>query len=158
MMFELVNKNDPILKQECQKFDFSNPPFEPIEFAHNIIKFMYEKNALGIAAPQIGLPYNVFAMRGSPENFVCFNPRIVNYSTEKIYLDEGCLTFPNLIFKIRRPKEIRVRFQTPNSETITRDFVGMTARIFQHEFDHLNGILFTNRVNRYHREKAMKKS
>lgn len=157
-MFELVEKNNPILKQECKKFDFLDPPFEPIEFAQNVIKFMYEKNALGVSAPQIGLPYNVFAMRGSPENFVCYNPRIVDYSDKKIYLEEGCLTFPNLVFKIKRPAEIRVRFQTPNSETITRDFIGMTARIFQHEFDHLNGILFTSRVNRYHREKAMKKS
>ena len=118
---------------------------------------MYDWNGLGLAANQVGVPYRVFAMRGSPENFVCFNPRIVQPSAENIILEEGCLSFPGLIVKVKRPKHIRVRFQTPNGDTKTETFIGMTARVFQHELDHLDGRLYFNRANKYHKEIAMKK-
>jgi peptide deformylase len=153
----LVNQNDPILTSVCNEFDFHNPPFDPIEFSQELIKFMYDRNGIGLAANQVGVPYRVFAMRGSPENFVCFNPKIVQFSNAEVVLEEGCLSFPGLIIKVKRPQHIRVRFQTPNSETLTKQFTGMTARIFQHELDHLNGMLYINRANRYHREIAMKK-
>lgn len=157
-MFNLVNKNDSILKKKAEQFDFNNPPVDPIEFAQNIVKFMYDNNALGISAPQLGIPYRIFSMRGHPENFVCFNPRIVDYGEKQIYLEEGCLTFPNLVLKIKRSQNIKVRFQMPNSEVVTHKFSGMTARIFQHEYDHLEGVLFTSRANRYHLEKGLKKA
>jgi len=118
---------------------------------------MYENNGIGLAANQVGVPYRVFAMRGSPENFVCFNPRVVQPSESLISLEEGCLTFPGLTVKIKRPQHIRVRFQTPNGDTLTKQFTGMTARIFQHEIDHLDGIVFYNRANRVHRDTALEK-
>jgi len=118
---------------------------------------MYDWNGLGLAANQVGVPYRVFAMRGSPENFVCFNPRIVQPSAENIILEEGCLSFPGLLVKVKRPKHIRVRFTTPNGDTKTETFIGMTARVFQHELDHLDGRLYFNRANKYHKEIAMKK-
>jgi peptide deformylase len=118
---------------------------------------MYDWNGLGLAANQVGVPYRVFAMRGAPENFVCFNPRIVQAAAENIILEEGCLSFPGLLVKVKRPKHIRVRFQTPNGDTRTETFIGMTARIFQHELDHLDGRLYFNRANKYHKEIAMKK-
>jgi peptide deformylase len=105
----------------------------------------------------VGLSYNIFAMRGHPENFVCYNPKIVMPSEEKIVLDEGCLTFPGLYVKIKRSKHVRVRFQTPAGETITRQFTGMSARIYQHELEHLNGELFYNKANKFHRDQAMRK-
>jgi peptide deformylase len=118
---------------------------------------MYEWNGLGLAAVQVGVPYNIFAMRGNPENFVCFNPRIVQASEQQIVLEEGCLSYPGLIVKVKRPQHVRVRFQTPNGDTLTKQFTGMTARVFQHEMDHLNGVVYFNRASRYHREKALKK-
>jgi peptide deformylase len=118
---------------------------------------MYEYNGLGLAANQVGEPYRIFAMRGQPENFVCFNPRIVQPSEMEVVLEEGCLTYPGLLVKIKRPQHIRVRFQLPNGDTITKQFTGMTARVFQHEMDHLNGLVFFNRANRYHKELAFKK-
>ena len=75
----------------------------------------------------------------------------------EISLEEGCLSFPGLIVKVKRPQHIRVRFQTPNGDTITKQFTGMSARVFQHEIDHLNGVLYFNRANRYHRDVAMLK-
>lgn len=153
----LVNAKDPILKTKCEEFDFINPPFDPIEFSKNLIKFMYDNNGLGLAANQVGVPYRIFAMRGAPENFVCFNPKIVLPSSEQVILEEGCLTYPGLSVKIKRSQHIKVRFRTPNGETLTKTFTGMTARIFQHELDHLDGIEFFSRANKYHREQAFKK-
>lgn len=154
---QLVKHNDPILTTPCQEFDFSNPPFDPIQFALNLTKFMYDCNGIGLAANQVGVPYRVFAMRGQPENFVCYNPKIVQPSEMTIELEEGCLTYPGLLVKITRPQHIRVRFTVPNGETMTKQFTGLTARTFQHELDHLNGIIFYNKANRYHRDTALRK-
>lgn len=154
---KLVDANDPILTTPCKKFDFSNPPFDPTSFAKKMVKFMYDCNGIGLAANQIGVPYQVFCMRGRPENFVCYNPKLVQPSSMEIELEEGCLTYPGLLVKITRPQSIRVRFTTPNGETTTRQFTGLTARIFQHELDHLSGTIFYNRANRYHREQALRK-
>lgn len=154
---ELVKASDPILTTPCKEFDFNNPPFDPIEFAVELVKFMYDNNGLGLAANQVGVPYRIFAMRGQPENFVCFNPRIVMPSVEEIMLDEGCLTYPGMAVKVKRPRHVRVRFTMANGETRTETFTGMTARVFQHELDHLDGIVFYNKANRYHREQALKR-
>ena len=156
-MMNLVSSTDKILTTPCEKFDFSNPPFDPSEFARNLVKFMYDQKGIGLAANQIGVPYQIFAMRGQPENFVCFNPKIVDASNEEILLDEACLTYPGLSVKIKRPRHVRVRFNTPNGDTLTKQFTGMTARIVQHEIDHLNGILFYNRANKFHRDQAFRK-
>lgn len=155
---KLVNKNDPILKTATIHFDFFNPKFEPIQFAKDLVKFMYDNKGLGLAAPQVGVPYSIFAMRGEPENFVCFNPRIVDYSKETIVLEEGCLSFPGLILKIERPKHIRVRFETPNGDTLTKQFTGMTARIFQHEYDHTKGKRFFDNISKLKLDMAVKKA
>ena len=154
---KLVPSDDVRLTQVCKEFDFLNPPFDPIEFSKDLIKFMYDNNGVGLAANQIGISYRIFAMRGEPENFVCFNPRIVDISNENIILEEGCLTYPGFFVKIKRPKAIRIRFETPNGDTLTKQFTGMTARIAQHETDHLNGIVFFNNANRYHKEQAFKR-
>lgn len=142
---------------KCEEFDFKDPPFDPIEYAKTLVKFMYDNNALGVAANQVGNPYRIFAMRGSPENFVCFNPKIIQESEQQILLEEGCLTFPGLLVKIKRPEFVRVRFQTPNGDTLTKKFIGMSARVFQHELDHLNGIKYIDRANKFHRDQAMRK-
>jgi peptide deformylase len=154
---KLVNADDPILTTPCKEFDFLNPPFDPIQFAKDLVKFMYDNNGIGLAANQVGVPYRVFSMRGEPENFVCFNPKIVQPSEMIVELEEGCLTYPGLIVKITRPQHVRVRFTVPNGETMTKTFTGMTARTFQHEIDHLNGEIFYNKANRYHRDQALKK-
>jgi len=149
--------NDKYLLQKCENFDFDKPPFDPIEFSKELIKYMYEKNGIGLAANQVGVPYRIFAMRGAPENFVCFNPKIVGISETVVNLEEGCLSYPGLYVKIKRPEFIRVRFKAPNGETLTKQFVGMTARCFQHEYDHLEGIRFYDRANKFHRDQAMRK-
>lgn len=149
---------DPMLTTPCEEFDFQNPPGSPYDLALGLMQIMNDHNAVGLAANQVGIPLRVFVMRNTPENFVCFNPKIVYHSPETELQEEGCLSFPGIDVKIKRSKNIRVRFQVPSGETISMSFDGLTARVFQHELDHLDGKLFFNRANKYHRDLAFKKS
>lgn len=153
----IIKYPDPVLTTPTQPFDFKAPPGDPQELAVAMMQVMNEHNAVGLAANQLGVPFSVFVLRGHPHNFVCFNPKIVFYSPEEEAENEGCLSFPGVNVKIKRSKEIRVRFQTPSGETVTQTFTGLTARAFQHEMDHLDGKIFVNRANRVHRDKAMRK-
>ena len=127
MIKDLVDSKDPILKEVTPTFDFQNPPTDPIELAHDLAQTLIQNNGIGLAAPQIGLPYRAFAMMGE-KIIVCFNPKIVDTSTEQLYLEEGCLSFPEFILKVKRPKKIKVRYTEPNGNVETKIFDGMTAR------------------------------
>lgn len=153
---KLVRSENPILHTELEKFDFDNPPEDPVALSRSMIDFMLENNGIGLSANQVGKPYRMFVMRGEPEMFACFNPRIVLSSDNKVILDEGCLSYPGLSCKVRRPIMIKVRFQTPNSETMTKEFYGMTARVFQHELDHLDGITMLERVHPLHKDRTIR--
>jgi peptide deformylase len=72
-------------------------------------------------------------------------------------MEEGCLSHPGLFVKIKRPRRIKVRYTEPNGHTTTRVFDGITARVFQHELDHLNGVNYQQRANKLHLEQARKK-
>lgn len=156
MKLNLVKSDDPILRQKTEVFDFQNPPTDPIQLAKDLYETMVENKGLGLAAPQVGLPYRVFALYAVP-GIVCFNPRIVDETSEKIDLEEGCLTFPNLFFKVKRPRRIKVRYLEPNGTVINKVLDGMTARVFQHELDHLNGIVYTSKAHKIHLERALRK-
>ena len=157
MDLKLVADNDPILKQALEPFDFKNPPVDPVELSQALVKFLYENNSLGLSANQVGLPYRVFAMRSAPENFVCFNPKVVMPSEAEVLLEENCLSYKGLTVKIKRPQHVKVRFTLPNGDTLTKQFTGMTARVFQHEMEHMDGNIFYHRANLVHREMALRK-
>lgn len=144
------------LTKPCQEFKFINPPFDPSQFAKELVETMFHYNGLGLAANQLGIQYKIFAMRGDPHNFVCFNPRIAMPSSERVLLEESCLSFPGLTVKVKRPQHVRVRFAGPDGQVRTHLFTGMTARIFQHELDHVEGKLFFEGTNRFHLEHAVK--
>lgn len=156
MIHPLVDCNAPILKQEMERFDFDNPPTDPIQLAHDLAETMIQENGLGLSANQIGLPYRAFAIKAE-QIIVCFNPMVVDESSEQLYLEEGCLSFPLLFVKVKRPKKVKVRYTEPNGNVVTKIFDGLTARVFQHELDHLNGIVYTSRANRVHLDQARKK-
>ena len=156
-MIVLSPKNDPVLTTETERFDLEKPPTDPIALAHDMVSFIHKNNGLGLSANQFGLPYKVLAMRSHPENFVCFNPRIVDQSEEELIMEETSFSFPGLVVKIKRPRTIKVRFNTPNGETLTHKFTGMSARVFQHQMDHLNGVIFYTRASKIVRNQALKK-
>jgi len=157
MIYDLVSCNHPILHTPTEKFDFYKEfPIHPIELGNNLIETMNYHHGLGLSANQCGLPYRVFVLR-STEPLVCFNPRVVDTSEGISLMDEGCLSFPGLALPIKRPRSIKVRFQDYKGETKTEIFSGMTARVFQHELDHLDGIDYTRRASQFHLQRALKK-
>lgn len=156
MDLKLVPDSDPILRTVCEPFDFNDPQYDPEELAEALVECMTKHNGLGLSANQVGLNVRVFALASDPY-YVCFNPRIVTPSEELIVLEEGCLTYPGLFVKVKRPRHIRMRFQGPDGQTYTKQFTGMTARAVLHEIDHLDGKVFYEQANRIHRDAALKK-
>lgn len=143
---KLVASDDPILTTPTHSFNFDDPPIDPSELAHILAQNLIVHQGLGLSAPQIGLPYRACVIVGNP--MLCMiNPRIVDKSEKTIELEEGCLSFPGLELKIERPEFIKVRYSLPNKETVTQKYIGLTARIIQHELDHLDGVLFTSKVS-----------
>jgi len=153
-------KND-ILHQHTERFDFTNPPMDPTELFQNLKETMIANRGVGLAAPQCGIPYSVFVM-GNPDDpdsvFSVFNPKIVDEASKDIVLgEEGCLSYPNLFVKVKRPKSIKARFSGHDGNVGTLKMDGWTARIFQHEFDHLYGITFQKRASKFHLDQAKNK-
>lgn len=104
-----------------------------------MIEFCKEKNGIGLAAPQIALFQSFFVAKISNEWRVFFNPTILHKSDELISIDEGCLSYPGLLVKTQRSKEIIVQFFAINKMLSTK-LSGLDAIVFQHEYDHLQGI------------------
>lgn len=154
MILQLVEPLHPALTTKTERFQFSNPPVNPVELANNLIETMIHNKGLGLAANQCGLPYRCFVLH-SQNPLAVFNPFIADVTTEHVLLDEGCLTYPNLFVKIKRPKSIKARFQDAFGEWHTEKFTGVTARAFLHEFDHLEGVLYTNKANPIHLSRAL---
>lgn len=154
---QLVESGNPILKTELPRFDFSNPPINPVELYNQVGKALIAYNGLGLAANQLGYPYRMFVIKSDPiQGF--FNPIIVDQSDEQIEMEEGCLSYPGLILKIKRPQVIKVRYADPTGVVQTKKYQDLTARIIQHEIDHLNGVVFGSKVSRLQLERAIKKS
>lgn len=153
---QLVDHTDPVLHQPCERFSFVNPQFDIVEFSQALVDKMRASGGMGLAANQVGKPYRIFAMESEP-TYVVINPKIIAVSDETVTLEEGCLSYPGLIIKVKRPLWIKVRFNYPNGAAATHRFEGMTARCFLHEFDHIEtGTTFLDRANPIHKERALK--
>lgn len=154
--FSLVPENDPILRQVMPEFDFENAIINPSDFASSLVETCKRNNGLGLSANQCGFPYRVFVM-GAGEEFVAhFNPKVISAKGES-HMEEGCLSFPLLGFRITRPAEIVVEYQDHFGEKHTKEYHGISARCFLHELDHMNGMLYTDRVKPLARTFGMKK-
>ena len=101
---------------------------------------------LGIAAPQVGISERFFIMVPDSEPFVIINPRLLDKSSTRVKDWEGCLSIPGIRGKVPRYKSIVVEFMTTDGETVKAELKGWPARIFQHELDHLDGIVFLDRL------------
>ena len=145
-IFDRVDQYSDILKTKLPLFDFSNPPIEPRYLAISLIETMVKYRGMGLAANQVGLPHRVFVMGAEKVGFACFNPEILSGTGIEVY-EEGCVSFPGLFIKIPRLSSIQVRYTDMNGVTKEERFDGLTARIFQHEMDHLDGILYTSKVS-----------
>jgi len=144
VVFPLVPETHPALKQVLPNFDFANPPVNPTEFASSLVETCKRHNGLGLSANQCGYEYRVFVM-GTGDNYVAFfNPEITWVSEETSKMEEGCLSFLDLFLTVERPSVIKVNYQDHTGEKKTAQYTGLTARCFQHELDHMNGIVYTH--------------
>lgn len=153
----LVGENDPILKSVAPEFDFENPSVDPNEFASQLVETCKVKGGFGLAANQCGYALRVFVMGADNEFVAFFNPKITTTSEEQSLVAEGCLSFPMLALKISRPKSIEVEYQDFTGQKHTSTFNGLTAHVFQHELDHLNGICYTDRAKSLALKTGLKK-
>jgi peptide deformylase len=155
---KLVEESSGVLTQMGDDFNFQNPTMDPKELAQKLHFHMVKNDGLGISACQLGIPLRAFAIRiDANEPFVLFNPRIVNVSENEIFMKEGCLSFPLLFLNVKRPDSVRLRYQTETGETVTNQFIGMTARICLHEMDHMEGRVFTSRASPFEAQRALRK-
>lgn len=144
--FEMVPENDPILREVMPTFDFGNPPTDPMELSSKLVDTCMKRNAFGLSANQCGLRYRVFVLGAEEEYVACFNPEIIELGDEEVLDIEGCLTFPLLGLKVKRPNRVKFKYQDYKGEPHEVEFHGFSARVFLHELDHLNGILYTDRA------------
>jgi len=157
MNVEFVPETSPILLHECDEFDFDNPPCDPKELAQSLHDKMLKSDGLGLSANQVGLPYRVFVMRTGEKPYAVFNPKVVDVSDKELIMKEGCLSFPLLYLSVKRPDSVRIRFQDETGEMRTEKFIGMTARIALHEFDHMLGKVYTQKATQYETQRALRK-
>ena len=114
-----------------------------------LIDNMIYHNGIGISANQIGIWERAFAMVRDLEHqevMVCFNPRIIKSYSEEVEMEEGCLSYPELFLKIKRPDKIVVKYEDEDKKTHKIKLQGLASRVFQHEYDHMEGIDFTQRT------------
>ena len=158
---KIVTFPDPILRERMPDFDFENPVMDPKELERQMLETMFANNAIGLAANQVGVRTRAFVM-GDRKNFLMakayFNPKIVGNTDTIEDLEEGCLSFPGVFVNIKRPTAIRVEYQTADGTTDTAEFRDYDCKVFLHEFDHLEGITFQDRVSALKWALAVKKS
>jgi peptide deformylase len=156
-IFPLVPEHHPTLKMKLPTFDFSNPPVDPNKFASSLVETCKKHNGLGLSANQCGYEHRVFVM-GSGDNYVAFfNPEITWVSEERSKMEEGCLSFLDLFLNVERPNSIKVKYQDYTGAEKEATFTGLTARCFQHELDHMNGIVYTHHAKPLALQMAIKK-
>lgn len=146
---------DPVLAKKAERVtDFGS---EQQKFFDDMIETMYVEDGVGLAAPQVGVSKQIMivsprARRG--EEMVIVNPDI--YETQGQQMGpEGCLSFPGISGDVLRATKIKVRYQDRNGNAVEAEFSDFTARVIQHENDHLNGILLIDRVSFSDRQKLL---
>jgi len=156
-MKELVLEDDPILQKRAIPFDFDNPQEDSKKLKEELFEAMVKYDGLGLSACQIGVDLKVFVMRFNGDAIVCFNPRITHYSEETSYISEGCLTFPGLYFPVTRSYGINCTYATEEGKMVSASFVEISAKVFQHEYDHMLGKLYLEYASNYMIKNARRK-
>ena len=156
----IIKEVKKLREKVTEDWSFENPEQDTKEFAKELIDAMWKNSGLGISANQIGHPYRVFAMRGETkkESIVCFNPSIKDHSPEMNTMEEGCLSLPDVYGKVVRPAHVAISYQNEDGKEEGQLASGLTARVFQHELDHLDGILFTDRMGELTRIRALQQA
>lgn len=149
------------LREKLPEFNFDNPQVDPVELEKDLINLMLSNDGIGLAANQVGINVRMFVM-GHRDNAEAaqafFNPIVVATVDELEDLEEGCLSFPGIYVKIKRPKKIKAQWQNSLGEWQESEFDGYNCKCFLHELDHLEGIVFQDRVSTLKWALAVKKT
>jgi peptide deformylase len=156
---KLLKYPDDFLNKKVKAVDLENPGFDPVELKKEMVDLMLASNGIGLSANQVGLDAQVFVMGDSAENStICINPTVLQYTEETVDDIEGCLSFPNVFVKIKRPKEILAEWYNEKLEKQTVKIEGYSAKCYLHELDHLLGITFKDRASKLKWNMAEKKA
>lgn len=159
MVLPIVAYGDPILKKVAEEIDENYPDLKGL--ISNMYETMYESSGVGLAAPQIDKSIRLFVVDASPfkeddaklADFkkVFINPIILQEEGEDWDFNEGCLSIPGIREDIKRKEKLVIEYYDENFELKEEVYEGLAARIIQHEYDHIEGILFTDRLNPFRR-------
>jgi peptide deformylase len=154
----LLPDSAPILHETIAPLDVEQMGVENIkELAARLHSTRRASHAVGLAANQVGIKARMFVMADSTLEFTCINPEIIEASEDVVDYEEGCLSFPYLHLKIKRPATVKVKYLDEDLQEKEQEFKGVLARCFQHELDHLNGVVFTEKVSKLVKIMAEKK-
>ncbi len=155
MTYPIVVYGHPVLRKVAEDIEKDDPEVKQV--AADLYETMYNSEGIGLAAPQIGKSLRIFVIDGSAASDdepllvdfkkIFINPRIVEQNGEFKPMNEGCLSIPNIREEVDRESHIRITYYDENWEFHDEVYDGYKARIIQHEYDHLDGILFTDKVS-----------
>ena len=158
MSMGLIPNKHPSLRQ---RLNVCSEDLNRQQLKDDLIFCMEKNNGVGLSANQVGISERAFVMYSDvkeKEIIACFNPFITEYSKETIKMDEGCLTWPGVWLLVERPEGIVCSFEDETGEHVQCTMHGLEARIFQHEYDHMEGTNFTRRVSRLKLDMAQKRA
>ena len=139
----------------ASKFDFND--VDAPMLTNIMLDRMTEMGGAALSAPQVGLDMCMFVMGVDNVKLEVFNPTIISYSKEEALMNEGSLTFPGILVIVKRPIAVTVEYYNKNGELQQNEFQGLTARIFQHAFDHLQGTSIKDKVSKLKWDLATKR-
>ena len=145
MILQLTPNTHPILHEKVKP---CSQDLDRYKMSQILRENMIHYEGIGLSANQIGISERVFVMilnLETDETITCYNPRIIKKYNDSVWCEEGCLSFPDEIINIQRPDRIVVKYEDEDKKEHKIKLDGLAARVFQHEFDHLEGIDFTER-------------
>ena len=159
MIYPIRAYGDPVLRQECE--DIEKFDEELTKLVADMFETMDASDGVGLAAPQIGKAVRLFVIdstlfdkddedAGTRQAFI--NPEIVEEEGEEWAFEEGCLSIPDIREDVNRQPKITITYRTINNKEVTETFEGMSARVIQHEYDHIEGILFVDHISAFKRQ------
>jgi len=146
MIKKLISSNDPLLHNKIKKCSYN---LDRSKLSYTLTENMFHHNGVGLSANQIGINERAFIMMIDlelQETITCFNPKIIKESKDMVVMEEGCLSYPDQFLEVSRPNSIVVKYEDESKNNFKRRLDGWVARVFQHEYDHMEGIDFTQRV------------
>lgn len=172
MILPIIAYGHPVLKRKAEVINKDYPKLK--ELIENMFETMYNASGVGIAAPQIGLSIRLFIVDTNPfaeddslsdndrnqlKSFkkIFINPVIIDEKGGEWSFEEGCLSIPNIREGVLRQKQITIQYHDENFNKHTDSFDGLLARVIQHEYDHIEGVLFTDKLSSFKKQLLKKK-